>query len=305
MVKAVIDLGTNSFKCVIARVEESGSEVWEDGVYPCRLGAELAATGSIGSTARARALSALEEIKRRCRLRGVQKLLCVGAQTLRQARDAEVFREFVYWHLGWEVQILSGDEEARLTFLAAAGLAPSNGNVLVFDSGGGSTEFTLARGSEIMSTQSLPLGAVSLTRSFIPADPATGVEYSTLNAHIQAQLDQLFQIQPGTALIACGGGVSTMAAVSLGLAEYSAQRVDGTRLDRAELDRQLGLYRKLNLAERKLIPGLDPHRADIILAGTAIVAAVLKRCGAESLLVSTRGLRHALLASVHHFQDFG
>jgi len=305
MVKAVIDLGTNSFKCVIARVEEGGNEILEDGVYPCRLGAELAATGSIGLAARARALAALRDIKLRCRRRGVQKLLCVGVQTLRQARDAEVFRELVFWHLGWDVRILSGDEEARLSFLAAAGLVQSNENVLVFDSGGGSTEFSLARGREILGQQSLPLGAVSLTRSFILADPATEAEFAALTAAIQTQLGGLFQIPPGTTLIACGGGVTTMAAVSLGLAEYSAQRVDGTRLDQAELDRQLGLYKKLNLVERKLIPGMDPHRADIILAGAAIVAAVLKRCRADSLLVSTRGLRHALLASGHHFQDFG
>lgn len=294
MIRAVIDLGTNSLKCLIGRVEE-GLDILSDRTYPTRLGAELSRTGLIGNVAMERNLQALHEISQLCAELQVREVLCVGAQTLRQASDAAIFTDRVMQEVGWKLHTLTADEEALLAYRAASSLAPPAEECLVCDSGGGSTEFTFGLGHAIHSSHSLPLGAVVLTQSRITSDPVSPQDYHHLNDHIRHELQTAFTSPEPATTIGFGGGITTIAAVSLALPAYIPEKVHGIHLTTAELDRQIELYRRLDLTARKFIPGMDPSRADIILASASIIRQIMKHFKQRQILVSARGLRHALL----------
>ncbi len=295
MIKAVIDIGTNSIKCVIAEVEEGLMTILRDINRVTRLGAELASNGSIGTEAMQRNIHALKEIQDICTDLQVENAVCVGAETLRKAKDTDIFKEMVWQELGWRVRALSSDEEAQLSYQASAWMAPPGVTTLVIDSGGGSTEITLGKDGVIASQNSLPLGAVVLTKKFVHSDPVNNNDYAAMRQYIQEQIKQQFPIPEAVFTIACGGGLTSMAAVGMSLALYDPYKVHGYTLTKSELERQLQLYIKCSLEERKKIIGLPPDRADIIIAGAAIVLEIMRHFGLDEVKVSTYGLRHALL----------
>jgi exopolyphosphatase/guanosine-5'-triphosphate,3'-diphosphate pyrophosphatase len=197
---------------------------------------------------------------------------------------------------GVEVEVISGDEERRFAYLAAtAGLGPAGGPVVVFDSGGGSSQFTFADGEHVTERFSVNVGAVLYTERYGLHDV---VSQDTLAAALEALSGGLERLsgraRPAT-LVGMGGAVTNLAAVKHGLRTYDPDIVQGTVLDRDEIDRQIELYRTRTAAERREIVGLQANRAEVILAGACIVRTVLKLLGRDSLTVSDRGLRHGLL----------
>jgi exopolyphosphatase/guanosine-5'-triphosphate,3'-diphosphate pyrophosphatase len=167
--------------------------------------------------------------------------------------------------------------------------------IVVFDTGGGSSQFTFGHGTRVDEHVSVDVGAVRLTERF-RLDAA--VEEEALRAALDAvaaDLAVLHDRPSPAALVGLGGAVTNLAAVKLGLERYDPDRVQGTVLDRAEVDRQLELYRTLGAEERRAIVGLQPGRADVILAGACVVRTVLDELDCESLTVSDRGLRHGVL----------
>lgn len=297
MVKAVIDLGTNSVKCLIASVGKESARILLDLNKTTRLGEEIAATGRIGTRAMERNLLFLREIQRRCQELRVEKVVCVGAETLRRSQDTAVFKNRIYGEFGWELRTLSPRDEARLIFKASARMAPPGVSTLVFDTGGGSTEFSWGRDGAITSSYSLPLGAVILTSKFINSDPVSREDLTALSAYVGDQLTKLIRTEtPFT--IGCGGCLTTLAAVALKLGQYDAGRIQGFSLTQQEVARQVDLYRESNDRERKNITGLPADRADIILAGAVIVLEILGYFSLSGIAVSTYGLRHALLEGI-------
>jgi exopolyphosphatase/guanosine-5'-triphosphate,3'-diphosphate pyrophosphatase len=194
------------------------------------------------------------------------------------------------------VEVIPGEEESRLAYLAVqAGLGAVEGSLAVFDTGGGSTEFTFGRGPDVEERFSLDVGAVPYTERF---GLAGSVEPSVLRdalTAIAADLSRLDAHSPPDALVGMGGAVTNITAVRLGLATYDPDAVQGAVLDRAELDRQIELYRSREAEARRAIVGLQPKRADVILAGACIVRTVMDKLGQDTLTVSDRGLRHGLL----------
>jgi exopolyphosphatase / guanosine-5'-triphosphate,3'-diphosphate pyrophosphatase len=194
------------------------------------------------------------------------------------------------------VEELSGEEEGRIAYLAArAGLGATEGSLVVFDTGGGSSQFTFGRGPHVEERFSVEVGAVRYTERFGlvgAVDP--GVLADALAA-ISADLTRLDGRPPPDALVAMGGAVTNITAVKLGLGSYDPDLVQGTVLDRAELDRQIERYRSRDAEARRAIVGLQPKRAEIILAGACIVRTVMEKLGQQTLTVSDRGLRHGLL----------
>jgi exopolyphosphatase / guanosine-5'-triphosphate,3'-diphosphate pyrophosphatase len=195
------------------------------------------------------------------------------------------------------VEVLPGQEEARLAYVAATtGLASGSGRRAVFDTGGGSSQFTFGAGGTVDEQFSVNVGAVRFTERYGLADAVPEGALHIAHGAIASDLARL-QRRPGpSAVVGMGGAVTNLAAVKHGLAEYDPDVVQGTVLDRREIDRQIELYRTRSADERRAIVGLQPNRADVILAGACIVRAVLSLLGAESLTVSDRGLRHGLLA---------
>lgn len=193
--------------------------------------------------------------------------------------------------------MISGEEESRLAYVATiAGLGRPAGPVVVFDTGGGSSQFTFGHGTRVDERFSVDVGAVRYTERF-GLDRAVSVDVlQEALAAISRDLARLDGRASPSALVGMGGAVTNITAVSHGLSTYDPERVQGSVLERAEIDRQVELYRTRDADARRTIVGLQPKRAEVILAGACIVRTVMEKLGQASLTVSDRGLRHGVLA---------
>ena len=195
------------------------------------------------------------------------------------------------------IEVISGDEEGRLAYVAAkAGLGLNRGSLVVFDTGGGSSQFTFGHDSVVDERFSVDVGAVRYTERF-GLDRAVSAEVlREAMAAISADLSRIDGRPVPDALVAMGGAVTNITAVAHRLATYDPAVVQGAVLDRAEIDRQIELYRSQDADARRAIVGLQPKRAEVILAGACIVRTVMEKLGKQSFTVSDRGLRHGVLA---------
>jgi exopolyphosphatase/guanosine-5'-triphosphate,3'-diphosphate pyrophosphatase len=170
-----------------------------------------------------------------------------------------------------------------------------SGSVVVFDTGGGSSQFTFAEGDRVLEQFSLNVGAARFTERFGLDGIVDDETLAAARAAIAADLAPLDGRPTPDALIGMGGAVTNLTAVKLGLAKYDPEVVQGSVLDAGEIERQTELYRTRSAEQRREIVGLQPKRAEVILAGALIVRAALTKLGRDSLVVSDRGLRHGLL----------
>ena len=198
---------------------------------------------------------------------------------------------------GIRVEVISGEDEGRLAYLAVKSeLGLTQGSLVVFDTGGGSSQFTFGHGEHVDERFSLNVGAARFTEQFGLDGVVSEDELAMALDAISADLVRLDARPAPDALVGMGGAVTNITAVKHKLATYDPDIVQGTILDRAEIDRQIELYRTHPTEERRQIVGLQPKRAEVILAGACIVRTVMAKLGCESLTVSDRGLRHGLLA---------
>jgi exopolyphosphatase/guanosine-5'-triphosphate,3'-diphosphate pyrophosphatase len=197
---------------------------------------------------------------------------------------------------GVGIEVISGEEEARLAYLAATSeLDVGRDSLVVFDTGGGSSEFTFGRAGRVEERFSVDVGAAPYTERFGLDAAVSADEVAQALQAIAADLTQLDGRQRPAVLVGMGGALTNLAAVRHDLATYDSEVVHGTVLDRAEIDRQIDLYRDRTAEERRAIVGLQPARAEVILAGACIVRTVLDKLHCDELTVSDRGLRHGLL----------
>jgi exopolyphosphatase/guanosine-5'-triphosphate,3'-diphosphate pyrophosphatase len=293
---AVIDVGTNSVKLHVA--ERRGHE-WEavvDRAEMTRLGEGLDETGALGRAPIERTVDAIAAMVEEARRHGVLEIASGGTAGLRVATNSADFVDAVRERTGVEIEVIPGEEEARLAYLATcSSLHLGTGSLAVFDTGGGSTQFTFGRGDAVDEQFSVDIGAVRLTERF---GLDRRVDQRTLDdtfAAIAGGLARLSGRSAPDAIAGMGGGVTNLAAVKHRLAVYDPAVVHGTVLDLAEIERQIELYRSQDADERRQTVGLQPKRAEVILAGACIVRAVLVELGRDSFVVSDRGLRHGLL----------
>jgi exopolyphosphatase/guanosine-5'-triphosphate,3'-diphosphate pyrophosphatase len=294
---AVIDVGTNSVKFHIG--ERSADGTWEtvvDRAEVTRLGDCLDESGRLQAAAIERTADAAAGMAAEAQRAGVLAIASVGTAGLRIAPNAAEFIDAVRDRCGVEVEIIPGEEEARLAYLAATSALPAaRGSLAVFDTGGGSSQFTFGRDGRVHEQFSVPVGAVRYTERYGLAGAVGEDSVKQALAAIERDLAALDDRATPDALVGLGGALTNMAAVKHGLAMYDPDVVQGSILDRAEIDRQLELYRTRGGDERRAVVGLQPGRAEVILAGACIVATVLAKLGVDSLTVSDRGLRHGLL----------
>jgi exopolyphosphatase/guanosine-5'-triphosphate,3'-diphosphate pyrophosphatase len=294
---AVVDVGTNSVKFHIGERRADG--VWRkvvDRAEITRLGEGLGKTGRLGAGPIERTIEAIAGMADEARRNGALAIAAVGTAGLRATPDSAAFVDAVQARCGVQVEVISGEQEARLAYLAVkSGLGLTQGSLVVFDTGGGSSQFTFGHGERIDERFSLNVGAVRFTERYGLGGVVSEDVLATALDAIAADLARLDGRPRPDALVAMGGAVTNLAAVKHGLATYDPDLVQGTVLDRAEIDRQIELYRTRTVEERRRIVGLQPKRADVILAGACIVRTVIAKLGRESLTVSDRGLRHGLL----------
>jgi exopolyphosphatase / guanosine-5'-triphosphate,3'-diphosphate pyrophosphatase len=297
---AVIDVGTNSVKFHVAERTAAGDlRTIADRAEVTRLGEGLDDTGRLGREPIERTVEAIAGMVDEARASGTSAIAAVGTAGLRIAPNAADLVDAVQARTGVRVEVIPGDEEARLAYVAArAGLEPgvAAGATVVFDSGGGSSQFTFGRGDRVDERFSVNVGAVRVTERY-GLDGVTGPEaLAAARAGIAADLAALAGRPRPDAIVGMGGAVTNLAAVKHALDPYDPDVVRGTVLDRVEIDRQIALYAARTAGERRAIVGLQPNRAEVILAGACIVRTVLDLLGRDELTVSDRGLRHGLLA---------
>jgi len=243
-----------------------------------------------------RTAASIAEMADEARRQGAEAIAAVGTAGLRIASNSQEFIQLVRERCGVEIEVISGDDEARLAYRAAtAALGPSHGSRAVFDTGGGSSQFTFGEGDRIDEQFSVDVGAARFTERFGLDEAVSKEALSAALTAIATDLQRLDGRPAPDALLGMGGAVTNLAAVKHALTAYDRDVVQGTVLDRDEVDRQLELYRTTGGEERARIAGLQPNRAGVILAGACIVRTVLEKLGRDSLTVSDHGLRHGLL----------
>jgi exopolyphosphatase / guanosine-5'-triphosphate,3'-diphosphate pyrophosphatase len=293
---AVIDVGTNSVKFHLGE-QDRERRTLVDCAEVTRLGEGIAESGRLAPEAMQRTVDAIAAMVDEARSRGVVDIAAVGTAGLRIAPNRGELIEAVQNRCAITIEVISGEEEARLAYLAATTALPAvHGQLVVFDSGGGSSQFTFGHDEHVEERFSVDVGAVRVAERFGLSD---AVPKETLDAALLAvarDLDRLDGRPKPDAVIAIGGTSTNLAAVKHGLEQYDADVVQGTVLDLAEIDRQIELYRTRRAADRRAIAGLQPARAEVILAGACIVRTILTTLHHEAMTVSDRGLRHGVVA---------
>lgn len=295
---ASIDIGTNSVLLLVAEHRRDGSlvPVLERGTIT-RLGEGVDKSRVLGDAAVARTLACLEAYALAFRELGVDKVEVVGTSAMRDAAGGETFRARATEILGATPRVISGEEEAGLTFVGALSGLPYRGEVTVFDVGGGSTEVIVGgwdgRAAEAVTCVSLNIGGVRLTERFLASDPPTPAELQAVSDCVDAALAALPAKATGV-LVGVAGTVTTLAAHAHGIVPYDAERVHGSILGRHDLDEALRELSQCTLAERRRIPTIDEKRADVIVAGALIASRILDWAQRDSFVVSDRGVRWGL-----------
>jgi exopolyphosphatase / guanosine-5'-triphosphate,3'-diphosphate pyrophosphatase len=275
VIVGAVDLGTNTTRLLVAEVGEGRVEDLHRETRITRLGEGVDARGRLLPVPIARVRNVLSDYRRTAESLGADRTLLVATSAVRDAENGEAFLGEIEWSYGFVTRLLSGDEEAALMLRGLGEIAPGT---LIVDIGGGSTELVL----DGFQT-SLPMGSVRFTERH-------GEDIVALEAAAHAVLPEL-EARPAAA-IGVAGTITTLAALDLGLEEYDRNRVDGHLLTRKRARIQLERLAGLPLEERRRVPALEPERAPVIVAGGAILTALLDAYSLDAITVSGRGLLH-------------
>jgi exopolyphosphatase/guanosine-5'-triphosphate,3'-diphosphate pyrophosphatase len=268
-----------------------------------RLGEGVDCTRQFSHAALARTLGCLDEYARLVREFGVERLAVVGTSAMRDAGGGQALVAGVRERFGVEARIVSGDEEARLAFRGAIGGLPVRANdeeeeVVVFDIGGGSTEVVRGRleGAVpcITYAASFDLGSVRLTERLVRQHPIAGADRDAIERTARDAFVMIPALPQTQLPVGVAGTMTTLAAVSLGLVPYDGARVHGHTLSRKELRRVVEQLASMDLESRRRVAGMEPKRADVVVAGGFIALALLDRWRADAVLISDRGVRWGL-----------
>ena len=295
---AAIDIGSNSVRQIVAEVSPAGQiRIVDEMKAMPRLGEGVERTGELQPVSMDAAMSAIHRMVTLARQLRSERIEIVATSAVRDAANGAMFTARIQEQTGLPVRILSGEEEARLCYRSAvAHFDLGVGRSLVADIGGGSLELVLAKDGLIERMASLPYGAVRLTERFLsPVIKPRGVR--ALRDNVRAGLKSAMPVRDwrGALVIGSGGTFTNLAGIVLSRQGVSARSPHGTRVTRVELEHILELLQRLESEERARIPGLNPDRADIIVAGLAVAAEVLARFDTRELLVSGYGIREGLL----------
>lgn len=300
---AALDLGTNNCRLLVARPQLGGFEVIDSFSRIVRLGEGLAATGWLKERAMARTIAALRVCARIISRHEVRTARCVATEACRRASNGAEFLARVRRTTGIELEILSHEQEACLALLGCLPLIErAAGPALLVDIGGGSTEILWLDCGAVDDggprSMSLPIGVVALSEAFTsePDDVTFEVMVRHVRAAIEATASPAVALdRTPTQLIGTSGTITTLAAVHLDLRRYDRRRVDGVTLDRAAIDTVSERLRSMTNAARAAHPCIGAGRADLVVAGCAILEAVLRTWPATMLRVADRGLREGIL----------
>ena len=291
MTIAAIDLGTNSTRLLVADRRPDGTlDTLDRRNTITRLGQGVGATGRLAPEAIERNLATLEAYRVQMDRLGVDTVRVAATSAARDAANRDGFFDAVEKVVGARPELLSGEEEGRLSFLGATGeLDPAQGPFLVVDIGGGSTEFIVGT-SEVEGVMSIDVGCVRLTEKYMEHDPPLPEELTACISLTDAYLEDVIREVPGAAeartLVGLAGTVTTIAAVEMGLATYDRDRIHHFVLTHEAAEDVFRTLATEARADRIHNPGLEEARADVIVAGCCVLVAVFRRFGFDEMVVS-------------------
>jgi len=285
---AAIDCGTNSIRLLIADV--SGGRLTDVArrLELVRLGEGVDRTGRLAPEAIERTRLALLGYAAEIAELGIGRVRMVATSASRDASNAGDFRGMVRSVLGVEPEVISGDEEARLSFTGAVNGLTATGPYLMVDIGGGSTEFVTGT-SSVDAAISMDIGCVRMTERHLRSDPPAAGEIAAAEKDIAAAVDTALAAVAGhqaRTFVGLAGSVTTVAALALGLPAYDASRIHHARIALADVRRVTGDLLAATVAERRKLPVMHPGRADVIAAGALILRIIMERSGMESVVAS-------------------
>lgn len=308
---AALDLGTNNCRLLVARPNREGFRIIDAFSRIVRLGEGVSRTGQLGEDAISRTLAALGICRDKMVSRGVTRARLIATEACRSASNGESFLGRVRTQVGLDLEIVDRETEAELAAAGCSVLAdPQASAIVLFDIGGGSTEIvwydcTGARKTKSNKWTSLPLGVVTLAEKF----GGHNVDAQTFEAMVADVRNRLQSFEEDVRsekrcerfhLLGTSGTVTTVAGVHLGLLRYDRRRVDGLWMSRAEVDTAISDLRKMSFSERAANGCIGPERADLVLAGCAILEAIREAFPSERVRIADRGLREGILMQLMH-----
>jgi exopolyphosphatase/guanosine-5'-triphosphate,3'-diphosphate pyrophosphatase len=284
---AAVDLGTNSTRLLVADVEGGRLEEVERRLTITRLGEGVDERRRLLPVPITRVRNTLAEYRREVDDLGASRTLAIGTSALRDAENGEAFLGEIEWSYGFETRLLDGDEEAAMMLRGVrAGRDGGLEDTVVVDIGGGSTELVLATDGGPPHAVSLDIGCVRVTERFLVSDPPAEAELKDAAAYVRSLLPAYEALDA----VGVAGTVTTLATLDLGLAEYDPRRTHGHRISFASVERELDRLGALTLEERLRVPGIEPGRAPVIVAGVLILREVLDAYGLSGIEVSERDI---------------
>jgi exopolyphosphatase/guanosine-5'-triphosphate,3'-diphosphate pyrophosphatase len=291
----VIDIGTNSTRLLIADVQGACVEEVERRTTVTNMGRGVDHTGMICSDAVDDVCSVIADYKARYEEMGAERVMAIATSAVRDAVNGEAFIAELRERFDLDASLLTGEEEAHLTYLGATSQRPEEEATLVFDIGGGSTELIVGSGNRVGFHTSLQAGTIRQSERHLTSDPPDPHELEDLAADIRNLIDRAIAAQPNgkpVHAIAVAGTPTSLAAIDQELEPYDPGRVHGYHLGMKRIQRMLSRLSALPLAERLRVPGLHPGRAPTIVAGTVILVQVMRAFGLQEIEVSELDILH-------------
>jgi exopolyphosphatase/guanosine-5'-triphosphate,3'-diphosphate pyrophosphatase len=292
---AVVDIGTNSTRLLIADVDGPGVYEVERRTTVTNMGRGVDHTGTICSDAVEDVCGVIADYKSRYEELGTDRVMAIATSAVRDAVNGDAFIAELRERFELDARMLTGSEEAHLTYLGATAHRPTSDPTLVFDIGGGSTELIVGTGREVGFHTSLQAGTIRQSERHLTSDPPDPHELEDLAADIRNLIDQAVAAQPDgtpTRAIAVAGTPTSLAAIDQGLDPYDPDRVHGYHLGLQRIQRMLSRLSSLPLAERLRVPGLHPGRAPTIVTGTVILVQVMRAFRFQEVEVSELDILH-------------
>ena len=298
---AAIDCGTNSIRLLIADIDGANfREVVRD-MEIVRLGQGVDQTGQFHPDAITRTLAAVDKFAAEIAKRGVEKIRFCATSATRDATNRHLFVDGVRERLGIELEVITGDEEAALSFAGAIkDLDPSNGPFLVVDIGGGSTEFVFGT-STVEAARSVNIGCVRMSERHFANDPATPEQIELARTDIKAAIAIAAAVVPiskAKTLVAVAGTATTVAAAALGLTEYDRYTIHLSRISAAQVHDSSAMFLSKNREERVSLGYMHPGRVDVIGAGSLVLSEIMKATGASEFVASESDILDGIARSI-------
>jgi exopolyphosphatase/guanosine-5'-triphosphate,3'-diphosphate pyrophosphatase len=292
---AAIDIGTNSVLLLIAEFQDNKLVALQDRARIARLGANVKSTGLLSEAAIAKTLNVLAEYAEVICFEQIEAVFCFSTAVLRDANNADLFQNQVKQKFGWDVEILSGEQEAQLTLVGAMDLAPEYiDSIGAIDIGGGSVEVICGNDSDVFYRESFPIGAVSLKEAFNISDGISSELRQEMETYIMNAIEGIPSDRIPKNVWVTGGTATTLAALDLSEA-YDFRKVDGHGFTYQRLE---GIYAELNrktIAERENLAGMEPGRADIIVPALLLLLTLMKQMKLAQIRITVRGVRYGIL----------